>query len=51
MANGEYVPKWKFEAYKDEHGKLSNIINKSENPEVKVIVNGQRYNVVWKRKN
>ena len=46
VANGEYVPKWKFEAYKDEHCKLANIINKSENPEVKVIVNGHKYNVI-----
>ena len=46
VANGECIPKWKFEAYKDEHGKLAGIINKSEKPEVKVIVNGQRYNVI-----
>ncbi len=45
VANGECVPKWKFEAYKDEHSKLAGIINKSENPEVKVIVNGHRYNI------
>ena len=46
VADGEFIPKWKFEAYKDEHGKLAGIINKSEKPEVKVIVNGQRYNVI-----
>ena len=45
VADGEFIPKWKYEAYKDEHGKLANIINKSENPEVKVIINGHRYNV------
>ena len=45
VANGECVPKWKFEAYKDEHSKLAGIINKSEKPEVKVIVNGTRYNI------
>ena len=45
VANGEFIPKWKYEAYKDEHGKLANIINKSENPEVKVIINGTRYNI------
>ena len=46
VAGGDYIPKWKYEAYKDEHSKLANIINKSENPEVKVIINGQRYNVI-----
>ena len=45
VAGGDYIPKWKYEAYKDEHSKLANIINKSENPEVKVIINGQRYNI------
>ena len=45
LSNGNFIPKWKYEAYKDEHGKLANIINKSENPEVKVIINGHKYNV------
>ena len=45
LSNGNFIPKWKYEAYKDEHSKLANIINKSENPEVKVIINGQRYNI------
>ena len=46
VADGEFIPKWKYETYKDEHSKLANIINKSENPEVKVIVNGHRYNII-----
>ena len=45
LSSGRFIPKWKYEAYKDEHSKLANIINKSENPEVKVIINGQRYNI------
>ena len=45
ISNGNFIPKWKYEAYKDEHSKLAGIINKSENPEVKVIINGHRYNV------
>ena len=45
LSSGEFIPKWKYEAYKDEHSKLANIINKSENPEVKVIINGHRYNI------
>ena len=46
VTNGEFIPKWKYEAYKDEHSKLASIINKTENPEVKVIVNGQKYNII-----
>ena len=45
LSSGRFIPKWKYEAYKDEHSKLANIINKSENPEVKVIINGHRYNI------
>tara|TARA_R100000329_G_scaffold9522_1_gene10795 strand:+ start:1513 stop:2037 length:525 start_codon:yes stop_codon:yes gene_type:complete len=45
LSSGEFIPKWKYEAYKDEHSKLANIINESENPEVKVIINGHRYNI------
>ena len=46
LSSGEFIPKWKYEAYKDEHRRLVSIVNKSENPEVKVIVNGHRYNVI-----
>ena len=46
LSNGEFIPKWKYEAYKDEHRRLVSIVNKSENPEVKVIVNGQKYNII-----
>ena len=46
LSNGEFIPKWKYEAYKDEHRRLASIVNKSENPKVKVIVNGHRYNVI-----
>ena len=45
LSSGEFIPKWKYEAYKDEHNKLCSIISKTENPEVKVIINGHRYNV------
>ena len=45
VANGDYIPKWELEAYKDEHNKLCSIISKNENPEVKVIINGHRYNI------
>ena len=46
VVDGEYIPKWKYEAYKDEHSKLAGIINKTENLEVKVIINGQKYKVI-----
>ena len=42
VANGEFVPKWKYESYKDEY---KNRVNEVNNPEVSVIVNGHRYNL------
>jgi hypothetical protein len=42
VVNGEYIPKWKYESYKNEYKNRANEVN---NPEVKVIVNGHRYNV------
>ena len=42
VADGDYIPKWKYESYKDEY---KNRVNEVNNPEVKVIVNGHRYNV------
>ena len=40
--DGKFVPKWKYEAYKDEY---RNRVNEVNNPEVKVIINGHRYNI------
>ena len=51
LSNGEFIPKWKYEAYKHEY---KNRVNENKTfdevmetlyPEVKVIVNGHRYNV------
>ena len=42
VVNGEYIPKWKYESYKNEY---KNRVNEVNSPEVKVIVNGHRYNV------
>ena len=42
VPDGDYVPKWKYESYKNEY---RNRVNEINNPEVKVIVNGHRYNV------
>ena len=40
LSNGNYIPKWKYEAYcrRDR-------ANEVNNPEVKVIINGHRYNI------
>ena len=43
IADGEYIPKWKYENELQYARKLE---NKNCNPEVKVIVNGHRYNVI-----
>ena len=43
LSNGEFIPKWKHESYKNEY---KNRVNEVNNPEVKVIVNGHRYNVL-----
>ena len=42
LSSGEFIPKWKHEAYKHEY---KNRVNEVNNPEVKVIVNGHRYNI------
>ena len=42
VVNGEYIPKWKYESYKNEY---KNRVNEVNSLEVKVIVNGHRYNV------
>ena len=42
VANGDYIPKWKYESYKNEY---KNRVKEVNNPDVKVMVNGHRYNV------
>ena len=42
LSSGEFIPKWKHEAYKDEY---KNRVDEVNNPEVKVIINGHRYNI------
>ena len=42
LSSGEFIPKWKHEAYKNEY---RNRVNEVNNPEVKVTVNGHKYNV------
>ena len=41
LSNGNYIPKWKYEAYCKRDR-----VNEVNNPEVKVIVNGHRYNII-----
>ena len=43
LSSGEFIPKWKHEAYKNEY---KNRVNEVNNPEVKVIINRHRYNVI-----
>ena len=43
VADGDYIPKWKYE---DELQYSRKLEDKVCNPEVKVIVNGHRYNVI-----
>ena len=43
VSSGEFIPKWKYESYKDEY---RNRVNEVNNPEVKVIVNGHKYNII-----
>ena len=43
VADGKLIPKWKYESYKNEY---KNRVNEVNNPEVKVIVNGQKYNII-----
>ena len=40
LSNGEFVPKWKYE------DDIKNAVVENTTPEVKVIVNGHRYNVI-----
>ena len=43
LSSGDFIPKWKYESYKNEY---KNRVNEVNNPEVKVIVNGLRYNII-----
>ena len=40
VANGKYIPKWKYE------DDIRNAVVENTTPEVKVIINGHRYNVI-----
>jgi len=40
VANGEFIPKWRYE------DDIKNAIVENTTPEVKVIVNGHRYNII-----
>ena len=42
LSSGNFIPKWKHEAYKNEY---KNRVDEVNNPEVKVIINGHRYNI------
>ena len=42
VADGNYIPKWKYE---DELQYARKLENKTCNPDIKVIIDGQRYNI------
>ena len=42
LSSGEFIPKWKYDDLAD----AARIDYEQQNPEVKVIVNGHRYNVI-----
>ena len=42
VANGDYIPKWKYEALENEY---KNRVNEVNNPEVEVMINGFRYKI------
>jgi len=42
VVDGEYIPKWKYESYKNEYKNRVDEVNK---PEVEVIINGFRYKI------
>ena len=48
VEDGKFVPKWKHEMVEDEFNRVKNILEEIESnePEVKVIVNGQKYNII-----
>ena len=43
VADGDYIPKWKYESYRNEY---KNRVNEVNSLEVSVNVNGQRYKVI-----
>ena len=43
LSNGEFIPKWKYDTYKEEY---KNRVNEVNNLEVSVNVNGQKYNII-----
>jgi hypothetical protein len=47
IEDGTLVPKWKHEMVEEELSRVNNILEEvqSNEPEVKVIVNGHRYNI------
>ena len=51
VANGEFIPKWKYESYKEEYKNRAKEVNDlswefDKNDDIQVIINGHRYNLV-----
>ena len=46
VANGEYIPKWKYESYKNEYRNRANEVNNGALQNLSVTVNGERYKII-----
>ena len=46
VSNGEFVPKWQYEAYKNEYKNRANEVNNGALQNLSVTVNGERYKII-----
>ena len=46
VADGEYMPKWKYESYKNEYRNRANEVNNGALQNLSVTVNGERYKII-----
>ena len=46
VPNGEFIPKWKYEAYKNEYRNRANEVNNGALQNLSVTVNGERYKII-----
>ena len=46
VSNGEFIPKWKYEAYKNEYRNRANEVNNGALQNLSVTVNGERYKII-----
>ena len=46
VSNGEFIPKWKYEAYKNEYRNRADEVNNGALHNLSVTVNGERYKII-----